>query len=109
MTAAPRVPRESEVWEQLAQVKDPELPVSIVDLGLVYEVRVSSTGISVDLTFTSMGCPCTDWIIEDVGARLRPLAPGGVVDVTVVWDPPWTRDRISPTARLALAQLGVRT
>jgi metal-sulfur cluster biosynthetic enzyme len=98
---------EPDLWRELAEIRDPELPVSIIDLGLVYGVRVSGGRIDVDLTLTSMGCPCTDWIIEDVQNRLAGLPGIMDVHVTLVWDPPWTLDRISAPGRAALAAAGI--
>jgi metal-sulfur cluster biosynthetic enzyme len=97
------------VWEALADVRDPELPLSVVDLGLVYHVEVLASTVTVELTLTSMGCPCVDWIIDDVRARVAALAGDREVDVRLVWDPPWTQERISDAGREALAAIGVST
>lgn len=96
-----------QVWRVLQTVEDPELPVSIVDLGLVRGVRVEGDGVTVEVTFTAMGCPCVDWIREDIQTRLARLPGVGRVDVRVVWDPPWTPADVRPTAREALARYGV--
>jgi metal-sulfur cluster biosynthetic enzyme len=98
---------EADVWQVLAQVADPELPVSIVDLGLVYAVRMTDGRVEVDLTLTSMGCPCTDWITEDIEERVARLPGVSEVHVALVWDPPWTLERISGAARAALASAGI--
>jgi metal-sulfur cluster biosynthetic enzyme len=98
---------EPAVWEALADVHDPEYPISIVDLGLVYGVRVSAGHVDVTMTLTSMGCPCAHWIVEDVQERLGRLPGADDVAVEVVWDPPWTRERITPTGREALKGFGV--
>lgn len=98
---------ESAAWAALREVQDPEYPVSIVDLGLVYGVRVSDGRIEVEMTLTSMGCPCVHWIVEDVEERLGRLPGAAGVDVDVVWDPPWTRDRITEEGRRALKGAGV--
>ncbi len=91
----------------LRDVEDPELPVSIVDLGLVRGIDVTDAHVCVYLTFTAMGCPCIQWIQEDV--RRRVLAIPGVqsVDVQIVWDPPWRPTDMHPRARAALARYGV--
>jgi len=96
-----------QVWQVLATVEDPELPVSIVDLGLVRGVRVEGDDVTVEVTFTAMGCPCVEWIREDIRARLARLPGVRRVDVRVVWDPPWTPADIRPPAREALARYGV--
>lgn len=97
------------MWAALAEVRDPEFPVSIVELGLVVRVRVDGLArrIEVWLTFTATACPCIDFIEEDVRARL--LREGWVEEVVIhqVWDPPWTAARISPAGREGLRRLGV--
>jgi metal-sulfur cluster biosynthetic enzyme len=98
---------EAGVWRALEDVKDPEFPMSVVDLGLIYGIRLEGGCIRVTMTLTSMGCPCHDWIVEDVRERLARLPGAESVEVEVVWDPPWTRARISPPGRRALARWGV--
>jgi metal-sulfur cluster biosynthetic enzyme len=96
-----------ELLEALRDVEDPEMPVNIVDLGLVYDVRLARGTAEVDLTFTAMGCPATEFILEDVRERL--LREPGVDDVriNVVWSPPWTSARLSREGRDALEMWGV--
>lgn len=91
----------------LREVADPEMPVNIVDLGLVYGVRQEGGTVLVDLTFTAMGCPATDMILSDIKERL--LAEPGVSDVKVeiVWDPPWTTALISDEGLDALRMWGL--
>jgi metal-sulfur cluster biosynthetic enzyme len=98
---------EAAVWEALREVQDPEFPVSIVDLGLVYGAQVSGGRVEVVMTLTSMGCPCGHWIVEDVKERLGRLPGATDVDVEITWDPPWTRERITPAGRSALKGAGV--
>ena len=93
--------------EALRDVQDPEMPVNIVDLGLVYGVRRDLDRVTVDLTFTAMGCPASDFILDDIRERL--LREPGVTDVTVnvVWNPPWTAARMSAEGREALEMWGL--
>lgn len=100
------VDREAVV-EALREVMDPEFPVSVVDLGLIQEVDVSEEGdVKVTVTFTSLGCPCTDLILEDVQARLRLVE--GIRTVTVEEGfRSWSRKRISAKGLQALRVLGV--
>jgi metal-sulfur cluster biosynthetic enzyme len=105
MSGAPA--SEATVWSALREVQDPEFPVSIVDLGLVYGAKVSDGRVEVVMTLTSMGCPCAHWIVEDVKERLGRLPGATDVDVEIVWDPPWTRERITPEGRRALKGAGV--
>jgi metal-sulfur cluster biosynthetic enzyme len=96
-----------ELLEALRDVEDPEMPVNIVDLGIVYGVRLEGARVVVDLTFTAMGCPAADFILEDVRDRL--LREPGVEDVVVnvVWDPPWTSARLTQPGRDALEMWGL--
>jgi phenylacetate-CoA oxygenase PaaJ subunit len=100
-------PTDAAVWEALREVTDPEYPLSIVDLGMVYGVRVSGTSVHVDMTFTSIGCPAIDMLVHDVREAVLALPAVTAVDVEVVWDPPWTKDRISGRGRRVLAMYGV--
>ncbi|HWP38524.1 MAG TPA: metal-sulfur cluster assembly factor [Gemmatimonadales bacterium] len=98
---------ERQVRETLSGVQDPEYPISIVDLGMVYGVRVMGGVVEVDMTFTSIGCPAMDMLCDDV--RQAILALPGVEDVrvAVVWSPPWTKDRITERGRRILEVCGV--
>jgi phenylacetate-CoA oxygenase PaaJ subunit len=95
------------VWAALAEIEDPEMPVNLVDLGLVYGVRVEDGRVTVDLTFTAMGCPATDFILEDVQQRVGALPGVDDVEVNVVWDPPWTTARLTEAGRDALETWGL--
>lgn len=98
---------EAAAWEQLATCFDPEIPIDIVNLGLVYSCLVSEMGdarfnIVVKMTLTAPGCGMGTLLADEARAKL--LAIHGVEDVTVdlVWDPPWSRDMISEVARLEM-------
>lgn len=95
-----------DVRAALAEVQDPELPVSIVDLGLVRSVAVDGATVTVGITFTSLACPCTDVLREDVQARLRRLDGVAHVEVEEVFEA-WSRDDLTEEGRLALLALGV--
>ena len=97
---------EAAVWAALAEVQDPELPVGIVDLGLVRSVRVQGGTVTVGITFTSIACPGTDVLTEDVEARLRRLDGVAHVEVEEVFEA-WSREDMTEDGRLALLALGV--
>jgi metal-sulfur cluster biosynthetic enzyme len=101
------MPKPEALFDALREVQDPEMPVNLVDLGIVYGVRELEGLVTVDLTFTAMGCPAAEFILEDVRERL--LREPGVrqVVVNVVWDPPWTAARMTPAGREALEMWGV--
>jgi metal-sulfur cluster biosynthetic enzyme len=101
------MPKPEALFDALREVQDPEMPVNLVDLGIVYGVRELEGLVTVDLTFTAMGCPAAEFILDDVRERL--LREPGVrqVVVNVVWDPPWTAARMTPAGREALEMWGV--
>lgn len=99
---------ESAVWEALAEITDPELPVSLVDMGMVYGVSVDEAGaVSIDLTFTSIGCPGMEMILEDIRVAVEALPGVTDVRVEIVWSPPWTKSRLSPRGRVLLQAAGL--
>lgn len=100
-------PTESQVWQALGRVSDPEYPMSIVDLGLVYRVDIEDGDVTVTLTFTSIGCPAIDMMIEDTKEELLRLPQVERVSVEVVWDPPWTKEHITERGRRVLVAHGV--
>ncbi|TMD24460.1 MAG: metal-sulfur cluster assembly factor [Chloroflexi bacterium] len=98
---------EARVWAALAEINDPEMPVNLVDLGLIYGLEIGEGTVRLRLTFTAMGCPASDMIVGDIRERL--LAEPGVGDVLidVVWDPPWSAARLTPDGREALLAWGL--
>lgn len=98
---------EARLWRALEDVNDPEFPMSLVDMGLIYGIEWQDTTVRVDLTFTAMGCPAMDFILQDVRERL--LEEEGVenVEIEIVWDPPWTKERLSDKGRTLLQHWGV--
>jgi len=88
------------IEEALQRVVDPELALSIVDVGLVYGVTVTDTKAHVLLTMTSAACPVADLIIEDIEAELDRVVPAGMtIQVELTWAPPWSSDRMSEGAK----------
>jgi metal-sulfur cluster biosynthetic enzyme len=83
----------------LRKVKDPELNLNIVDLGLVYDVVVEGADVRVDMSLTSPGCPAGAQIMGDAERTLRALDGVGEVTINLVWSPMWTPDRIEPRVR----------
>jgi metal-sulfur cluster biosynthetic enzyme len=95
------------LWEALKQVQDPEFPISLVDLGLIYDVRVTGGVVQVDLTFTATACPCMEFIRSDIRERLLQEQDVEEVVINEVWDPPWTRERMTEEGRAVLRRFGV--
>lgn len=87
----------------LEQVIDPELGIDIVNLGLVYDVELDEAGIAtVTMTLTAMGCPLAATIVDQVKYALEDIPEVKETEVNIVWNPPWTKDRMSRYARIAL-------
>ena len=100
---------QEDVLSALKQCYDPEIPVNIVDLGLIYGVRLDSApdnqqDVAVEMTLTAQGCPAHIQISDQVKARVEQLPGVRNATVNVVWNPPWTPERLSPDAR---KQLGI--
>jgi len=91
-----------QVYTELKQVFDPEIPVNIVDLGLVYDVQVQGSTCNIKMTLTSQACPEAKTIPDVVRRRCNTVPGIDEVVVDVVWDPPWTPQRISPEGRQLL-------
>lgn len=96
-----------QVWEILHDVYDPEIPLNIADLGLVYDLQVSDAGeVSILMTLTSPGCPVGDMLADEI--RDRAMSIPGIKDVHVefTFDPPWTPERISDEGKQMLRAFG---
>ena len=88
------------VRDALMQVDDPEAGMNIVDLGLVYRIDVAGDAVEVDLTMTTAACPMADMIVDQARAAIESIAGASTrVNVNLVWDPPWTPDRMTDLAR----------
>jgi metal-sulfur cluster biosynthetic enzyme len=95
------------LWAALSEVQDPEMPVNLVDLGVIYAITEEDGVVAVDLTFTAMGCPASDFILDDVRDRLLREPGVNEVRVNVVWDPPWTAARMTQAGRDTLEAWGL--
>ncbi len=100
-TLAP-VPDPDAVLGGLAEVLDPELALDVLSLGLVYTVRIVGGAVAVEMTLTTPGCPLHGSIAAAVEQRLAGVEGVDTVDVTIVWDPPWTPASMTDAARRAL-------
>lgn len=98
---------EEVAWRALHEVSDPEFPISLPDLGLVYGVTAQGGDVRVAVTFTASACPCVEFIKWDIKDRLLLEDTIDTVAVDITWDPPWTTDRISERGRRALRRAGV--
>ncbi len=104
---AEQLPKVEDILEALKVVKDPEIPVNVVDLGLIYNVHVNPNGVvDIEMTLTAIGCPVQDMIKAD--AELAVLKVPGVkgVNIDFVWSPPWTPARMTEEGKKQLRMLG---
>ncbi len=83
----------------LRRVKDPELNLNIVDLGLIYDIHVEGSNVRVDMSLTSPGCPSGPEIMGEAEEQLKSIPGIGSVEMNLVWSPPWTPERIEPRVR----------
>jgi len=97
---------EEQVWEALRDCYDPEIPLNIVDLGLIYEVKVEGEAVHVKMTLTAQGCPAHGDIADSVRSRVKMLADVKDASVEVVWDPPWDPSRMSEEGKRRLGLSG---
>ncbi len=107
LSAGERV--EARLWEALRSVQDPEIPVSVLGLGLIVSLEYSSQQrcAALRITFTAMGCPAMDFIQDDIREALLRDPEVDLVEIEVVWDPVWTKDRIRADARETMRGLGI--
>jgi FeS assembly SUF system protein len=97
---------EADVIEALRTVFDPEIPVNIYEMGLIYEIKVDETGrVAIAMTLTSPHCPAAQSIPSEVEAKVRQIAGVNDVNIDIVWEPPWDPSKMSEAARLQLGML----
>jgi len=96
------MPSKNELLEALRQVEDPELGMDIVDLGLLYDVEIEGPKVKITYSLTSMGCPAGPLIASDIDRTAREVPGVEEVDLELIFDPPWTPDRMSDDAKFIL-------
>jgi metal-sulfur cluster biosynthetic enzyme len=105
LTHAQRV--EARLWRALQDVEDPEIPISVVGMGLIVSIAFARGVVDLELTYTAMGCPAMDFIQDDIRERLLQEPDVDEVRIEIVWDPVWTRSRIREDARATMRSLGI--
>jgi metal-sulfur cluster biosynthetic enzyme len=93
---------EDQVRLALRKVKDPEINLNIIDLGLIYGIDVTDDHVTIEMSLTSPGCPAGPQIMHDAEEQLRAIPGVAGVEVSLVWSPPWTPERIEPRVRAYL-------
>jgi metal-sulfur cluster biosynthetic enzyme len=97
----------ARLWEALTEVEDPEIPISVVHMGLIVDIAFEDGIVDLKLTFTAMGCPAMDFIQDDIRERLLQEPDVDEVRIEIVWDPVWTRKMIREEARETMRGLGI--
>ncbi len=97
---------EANVWEALRTVYDPEIPVNVVDLGLIYDCRIEGNDVAITMTLTAPGCGMGPVLVDDIEYRVRKVPNVENVKVELVFDPPWSREMMSEEAQLELGVYG---
>jgi metal-sulfur cluster biosynthetic enzyme len=98
---------EARLWLALKEVEDPEIPISVVGMGLIVSIAYADGIVDLQLTFTAMGCPAMDFIQDDIRERLLQEPDVDEVRIEIVWDPVWTRKMIREEARETMRGLGI--
>ncbi len=94
--------KRENIIEEIKKVYDPEIPVNIWDLGLIYDISINSDGVVIEMTFTSPTCPMMEDIVNQVKTNVETVTEGKPVDIKLVWEPAWDISRMSEQARIEL-------
>ena len=101
---------EDQVRDSLMQCMDPEVPLSIVDMGLIYGIDVTENNdVNIKMTMTTKGCPLHETMVDDVKRYAKKVSGVNNVDVEIVWDPPWTMDKMSDNAKAMMKTMGAQS
>ena len=98
---------EREVWDALYAVEDPEMPISIVDLGLIYGVTVEDGHATVRFTLTYTGCPAREMLLDDVETAAASIEGIDAAEVRLVWNPPWSVEMVTEAGKESLREFGL--
>ena len=96
------MPTKEQVFEILGDIYDPEIPIDIVNLGLIYGVDIQDSKVNVNMTMTSPGCPAAQQIVTEARLLIEDLPDVEEANIEIVWDPPWTPEMMSEAAKESL-------
>ena len=94
--------KKEQIIEEIRKIYDPELPVNIYELGLIYDIKVDDNNVEVKMTLTSPNCPVAESLPKEVKDSILKIKDVKDVDLKLVWDPPWNKDKMSEAAKLEL-------
>ena len=101
---------EDQVRDSLKQCMDPEVPLSIIDMGLIYGIDITENNdVNIKMTMTTKGCPLHETMVDDVKRYAKKVSGVNNVDVEIVWDPPWTMDKMSDEAKAKMKTMGAQS
>ncbi|WP_096389887.1 metal-sulfur cluster assembly factor [Halopenitus persicus] len=98
---------EAEVWDVVDEIPDPHIPVSLVEMGMIYDVDYADGHVDVEMTFPCMGCPAYDMIHNDIESCLLVYDRVDSVDVDVVWEPVWSKEMLTADVRRKMNESGI--
>jgi len=104
---ADSTPFERELWDIIDEIPDPHIPVSIVEMAMIYDVRNDDGHVTVEMSFPCMGCPAYDMIHNDIRSCLSVIDGVDEVEIDVVWDPVWTKDMLTESVREKMHEAGI--
>lgn len=104
---AESTPLEDQLWDTVDEVPDPHLPVSLVEMAMIYDIEETDGHVDVEMTYPCMGCPAYDMIQNDVKSCLRVVDGVESVDVEVTWDPVWSKDMLTDDVREKMREAGI--
>lgn len=100
-------PFERELWDVIDEIPDPHIPVSLVEMAMIYDVTVDDGTVVVEMTYPCMGCPAYDMIQNDIESCLTVLDGVDTVEVEVVWDPVWSKEMLTNEVREKMRESGI--
>lgn len=100
-------PFEQHLWDVVDEIPDPHIPVSLVEMAMIYEIEAEDGDIIVEMTYPCMGCPAYDMIQNDIESCLTVLDGVDTVDVEVVWDPVWSKEMLTDEVRQKMRESGI--
>lgn len=100
-------PFEDELWDVIDEIPDPHIPVSLVEMGMIYDVRATDGDVYVEMTYPCMGCPAYEMIQNDIESCLLVMDGVDEVEIDVVWDPVWSKDMLTEPVREKMRDAGI--
>lgn len=101
------MPDKEEIREKLKECYDPEIPINIVDLGLIYDIEIDEDDVDITMTLTAVGCPVADQMKAQVEAKVMEFEDIESAECEIVFDPPWSPEQVTEEGKAALSSMGI--